>query len=231
MAEQATMWLVRRAERQYASQLGQLRHGELSWYIAWRWLPGFVVAGFVVGIIAQFTGSPTSSRDPGLFYDIPLFVLVSLLTGLMLWSLTLFWSFRRLLVFDRGLLYRYSQKHTARAIFWEDIDPGSLRAVVSADGKDADHLLKTLNRADKEPLGVHGRFAVVFRGSDSVLTPGTPQGNSPQPRFFTFSSRNSPDELVRSIQQGLADAGVPEAGSALHPALPPTLVSSVTSLD
>lgn len=59
--------------------------------------------GFVYGTILQFTGRPSSQRDPDLFSDIPLFLATSILTGLVLWSLTLFWSFRRVLVFDRGL--------------------------------------------------------------------------------------------------------------------------------
>ena len=29
-------WLVRRAERLYGPQLGQLQHSELSWHILWK---------------------------------------------------------------------------------------------------------------------------------------------------------------------------------------------------
>ena len=59
-----------------------------------------------------------------------------------------------MLVFDRGLLYGYAQKHTARAIFWPDIDPGSLRTVEAPAGVAADGLLKTLNKDGKTSLGV-----------------------------------------------------------------------------
>lgn len=38
-------WLVRRAERHYAARLGRLRHSELSWHIAWKWLPALVGVG------------------------------------------------------------------------------------------------------------------------------------------------------------------------------------------
>lgn len=153
-------------------------------------MPWFNCAGFVFAAVAKFTGQPTSSRGPGLFSNLPLYAVASILTGLVLWSLTLLWSFRRLLVFDRGLLYRYSQKHAARAIFWEDIDAGSLRSVVAPAGTDAGR-----------PL-----------------------------RFFTFTTRNSPDQLVGKIQEGLINAGVPEAAAAFH-ALPPAVVRSAVSLD
>lgn len=122
MADAGRTWLVRRAERLYGDRLGRLRHSGLSWHIAWKWLPALVVVGFVYGTIMQFTGRPSSQRGPALFSDIPLFLVTSILTGLVLWSVTLFWSFRRVLVFDRGLLYGYAQKNTARAIFWPDLD-------------------------------------------------------------------------------------------------------------
>jgi hypothetical protein len=156
--------------------------------------------------------------------------MASLLTGLLLWALTLLWSFRRLLVFDRGLLYRYSQKHAARAIFWQDIAPGTLRAVVASEGTDADRLLKTLAAGDKVPLGVHGRYAVVFRARDSVLAGGSSEAGPTTPRFFTFTTRYSPDQLVTLIQRGLAAAGVPDA-AASERALPPAVVSSAVALD
>jgi hypothetical protein len=105
VADRGRTWLVRRAERLYGGRLGRFRTSALSWRVAWKWLPVLLLAGFVFGAIAQFTGQPTSSRDPALFSDLPLYVLTSLITGLILWSMTLLWSFRRLLVFDNGLLY------------------------------------------------------------------------------------------------------------------------------
>jgi hypothetical protein len=223
-------WLVRRAERLYGPQLGQLQHSELSWHISWKLLPWFVAAGFVFGAITEFTGQPTSSRGPGLFSNLPLYVVASLLTGLLLWALTLLWSFRRLLVFERGLLYRYSQKHAARAIFWQDIAPGTLRAVAASEDTDADRLLKTLAAEDKVSLGVCGRFAVVFRAKDSVLAGGSSEGRPSAPRFFTFTTHHSPDQLVTMIQRGLAAAGVPGAAASAR-ALPPAVVSSSVALD
>lgn len=226
---------MRRAERQYGEELGHLRHTDLSWHISWILLPWFIGAGFVFAAVAEFTGQPTSSRGPGLFSNVPLYVAASLLTGLVLWSLTLLWSFRRLLVFDRGLLYRYSQKHAARAIFWEDIDAGTLRSVVAPAGTDADRLLRTLNPEDKISLGVRGQFAIVFRARDSRVTatalpaPGSDGAERPL-RFFTFTTRSSPEQLVTMIQEGLRNTGVQEAAAAFQ-ALPPAVVHSRVSLD
>jgi hypothetical protein len=212
-----------------------LRHKELSWHISWKLMPWFVGAGFVLVAVAEFTGQPTSSRGPGLFSNLTLYLVASLLTGLVLWSLTLLWSFRRLLVFDRGFLYRYSQKHAARAIFWEDVDAGTLRSVVAPAGTDADRLLRTLNPEDKISLGVRGQFAVVFRARESRVTatalpaPGSDGAGRP-PRFFTFTTRNSPEKLVSKIQEGLRNTGVPGAAAAFQ-ALPPAVVHSAVSLD
>lgn len=235
MAEPGRTWLARRAERQYGQELGLLRHTELSWHIRWKLLPWFIGAGFVFAAVAEFTGQPTSSRGPGLFSNLPLYAVASILTGLVLWSLTLLWSFRRLLVFDRGLLYRYSQKHAARAIFWEDIDAGTLRSVVAPAGTDADRLLRTLNPEDKISLGVRGQFAVVFRAKESRVTataqPASGSDGTGKPlRFYTFTTRNSPDQLVGMIQKGLRNTGAPAAAAAFQ-ALPPAVVHSAVSLD
>ncbi len=223
-------WLAARAERLYGGRLGRLRHSELSWRVAWKWLPALLAVGFLYGTVFQFTGGPTSQRDPELFSDIPLFILTSVLTGLVLWSMTLLWSFRRLLVFDRGLLYGYAQKHTARAILWEDLDSASLRTVVAPIGADPDSLLKTLEPGDKTALGVRGRFALVFRGSCSAVHPsGT--DHHPGPRFFTFSMDRSPDRLVQEIQLALAEYGPGRPPADLSKALPPAPLSTVTRLD
>lgn len=230
VAEKGRSWLVRRAERLYGGRLGRFRSSGLSWHVAWKWLPGFLLAGFVFGAVDQFTGQPRSSRDPALFSSLPLYLLTSLGTGLILWSMTLLWSFRRLLVFDHGLLYGYAQKHTARAIYWQDIVPGSLRAVEAPPGAEADALLQTLERSGKTSLGVHGRYAVVFRGTDSALSLAKAAGND-QPRFFTFSTKESPAGLVRAIEQAVSDAGLPSAAGTSDSALPPAPVSRVTRLD
>jgi hypothetical protein len=235
-------WLVRRAERLYGDRLGRLRHSELSWHIAWKWLPVLVAVGFVYGTIFEFTGRPSSQRNAALFSDMPLFLTTSVLTGLVLWSLTLFWSFRRVLVFDRGLLYAYAQKHTARAIFWQDIEPASLRTVEAPAGVEADSLLKTLNKSGKTSLGVQGRYAVVFQGLPTALsaaaTAGVGSGAGTEagtevagPGFFTFSTARVPEKLVTEIQRAMAESGLHRPGSPCQEVLPPVRISSATRLD
>jgi hypothetical protein len=196
-------------------------------------LPWFIGAGFVFGAIAEFTGQPTSSRGPGLFSNIPLYIVASLLTGLIMWSITLLWSFRRLLVFDRGLLYRYSQKHAARAILGQHIDAGTLRSVMAPDGTDADRFLKTRSPGDKTSLGVRGRFAVVFRATDSRLPLNAPASAGPDsgaPRFFTFATGEDTEQLMAVIQNGLRQAGVPGAGTGSQTP-PPIVLHAAMSLN
>lgn len=234
MGDAGRTWLVRRAERLYGNRLGRLRHSELSWHIAWKWLPVLVAIGFLYGTILQFTGRPSSQRDPALFSDIPLFLATSILTGLVLWSLTLFWSFRRVLVFDGGLLYAYARKHTAQAIFWRDLDPASLRIVEAPAGVAADSLLTTLDKSAKTSLGVRGRYAVVFHGKPTALTAGTGDAagpGAPRPGFFTFSTARTPDRLVTGMQQAMAESGLRPPGSAGLQSLAPVQISSATRLD
>jgi hypothetical protein len=234
MADAGRTWLVRRAERLYGDRLGRLRHSELSWHIAWKWLPALQVAGFVYGTIFQFTGRPSTQSDPSLFSDIPLFLLTSFLTGLVLWSLTLFWSFRRVLVFDRGLLYGYAQKHTARAIFWPDLDPASLRTVEAPAGVGADSLLTTLDKSSKTSLGVRGRFAVVFHGVPTALAADAEDGavsGAAKPAFFTFSTARVPERLVSEIHQAMVESGIQRPGSPGRQALPPVQISSAIRLE
>lgn len=230
VAEQGRTWFVRRAERLYGSRLGRFRYSGLSWHVAWKWLPLLLLAGFIFGAVAQFTGHPTSSRDPALFSDLPLYLLTSLSTGLILWSMTLLWSFRRLLVFDGGLLYGYAQKHTARTIYWQDIVPGSFRAVEAPPGADADSLLQTLPRSGKASLGVRGRYALVFRGAESIPVPAQPAGSG-QTRFFTFSTNEPPAGLIGAIQQAMSDSGFTTATGPSDSALPPVVISQPTRLD
>jgi hypothetical protein len=77
---------------------------------------------------------------------------------------------------------------------------------------------------------VHGRYAVVFRGTDSALVPANAAGNG-QPRFFTFGMEETPADLVRAIQQAMSDAGFPPPAGPSDSALPPAVVSHVTRLD
>ncbi len=191
-----------------------------------------MVVGFIYGTIFQFTGRSSSQRDPALFSDIPLFLATSLLTGLVLWSLTLFWSFRRVLVFDRGLLYGYAHKHTARAIFWPDLDPGSLRTVEAPTGVAVDSLLKTLDKGGKTSLGVRGRYAVLFHGVPTALDAGSMAGSGAlEPGFFTFRMAGDPDRLVPEIQRVMAEFGAHREGSPGPQALHPLQISPATRLD
>ncbi|HYH76029.1 MAG TPA: hypothetical protein VD841_00780 [Arthrobacter sp.] len=240
MGDAKRTWLVRRSERLYGDRLGQLRHSELSWHIAWKWLPSLVAVGFIYGIIFELTGRPSSQRDAALFSDIPLFLTTSVLTGMVLWSLTLFWSFRRVLVFDRGLLYAYAQQHTARALFWPDIDAASLRVVEAPAGIGADSLLKTLDKRGKTSLGVSGRFAVVFHGVPTALAAGARDGAGTRDEtgipaldagFFSFSTARLPDRLVTEIQKAMADSGLERPGPPGMKVLPPVQISSATRLD
>jgi hypothetical protein len=83
--------------------------------------------------------------------------------------------------------------------------------------------------------GVRGQFAVVFRARESRLTatalpaPGSDGAGKPR-RFFTFTTRSSPERLVTMIQEGLRTTGVREAAAAFQ-APPPAVVHSAVSLD
>lgn len=126
-------WLVRRAERRLGHELGPLRFVAISSKVYWKALLPCLAVGFAYGTVGEFV-TPRSSREPGLFTDLPMYVLVSALTGLVLWSLTLLMSFRKLLVFEGGLAARFAQKHTTRVFRWADIDATTIKAVTTAEG-------------------------------------------------------------------------------------------------
>ncbi|MFE4195830.1 hypothetical protein ACFRJ9_08190 [Paenarthrobacter sp. NPDC056912] len=129
-------WLVRRVERKLGPELGQLRYVASSRRIFWKVLAPCLMVGFVFGAIAEFVSPIRSTRQAGHFSDPTFFVVTSILTGLVLWSMTFLGSFRKILVFDHGMVAKYSQEHTLLVIPWGDIPSGTIRAVTTADGTD-----------------------------------------------------------------------------------------------
>lgn len=206
-------WLVRRVERRLGPELGQLRYIASSRRIFWKALIPCLVVGFVFGTIAEFVSPIRSTREAGHFSDPALFVTASALTGLVLWSLTLLGGFRKLLVFDHGMVAKYSQKHNRVVIPWRDIAPGSLKAVTTADGSDPD---RRLVARQKVSLGAGGRNALVFQAREI---------------FWVFASAEDPRPLVMAVQESLRDAGMADAVRATSGALPAVVLTGRTALD
>lgn len=206
-------WLVRRVERRLGPELGQLRLVASSRKIFWKALIPCLVVGFVFGTIAEFVSPIRSTREAGHFSDPALFVIASVLTGLLLWSMTLLGSFRKLLVFERGIVAKYSQKHTQVIVPWSDIAPGSLKAVTTADGSDPDRRLLARRKVS---LGAGGRSAVVFQARET---------------FWVFAANEDPRLLVTAIQECLRDAGMRDADRATSGALPAVVLTGFTALD
>ena len=205
-------WLVRRAERRLGPELGALRFVATSSKVYRKALAPCLAVGFAYGAVGEFV-TPRSSREPGLFTDLPMYLLVSTLTGLVLWSLTLLLSFRKLLVFDGGLAARIAQKHTTVVFRWSEIDAATVKAVTTAEGTTPSRMLAAGRKAS---LGVSGRNALVFRAAGG---------------FWLFESRGDTAPLVLAIQQAMLDAGVPGAAGVASRALPPAVVTTRTSLD
>lgn len=205
-------WLVRRAERRLGPELGPLRFVAISSKVYWKALLPCLAVGFAYGTVGEFV-TPRSSREPGLFTDLPMYVLVSALTGLVLWSLTLLMSFRKLLVFEGGLAARFAQKHSTMVFRWADIDASTIKAVTTAEGTTPSRMLAAGRKAS---LGVSGRNALVFRTADG---------------YWLFESKGETAPLVLAMQRAMLDAGVPGAARVASRALPPAVVSTRTSLD
>ncbi|AFR27071.1 hypothetical protein [Arthrobacter sp. Rue61a] len=206
-------WLVRRVERRLGPELGGLRHVASSRRVFWKALIPCLVVGFVFGTIAEFVSPIRSTREAGHFSDPTLFITVGILTGLLLWSMTLLGSFRKLLVFDRGAVAKYSQKHTMVVIPWSDIVPGSIKAVTTADGSDPD---RRMVARQKVSLGAGGRNALVFQARDT---------------HWVFASDEDPQPLVIAIRECLRDAGMDDAVRATAGALPAVVLTGRTALD
>ncbi|MFK0007460.1 hypothetical protein ACIQTZ_10430 [Paenarthrobacter sp. NPDC090520] len=206
-------WLVRRAETRLSDELGGLRFVASSRRIFWKVLPWCLVVGFVFGTIGEFISPIRSTREAGHFNDPVLFVLTSILTGLVLWAMAFLGSFRKVLVFERGLAAKYSQRHTTVVLRWEDVAPESLKAVTTSDGTDPD---RRLLASRKVSLGAGGRNAVVFKAQDS---------------FWVFSSDEDPAPLVHSIRGAMSEAGIPAASRRTDGALPAVVLSGRTALD
>ncbi|MGO4147468.1 hypothetical protein AB4Y77_20495 [Paenarthrobacter sp. YAF11_1] len=206
-------WLVRRVERKLAPELGQLRCVASSRHIYWKVLIPCLVVGFIFGAIAEFVSPIRSTREAGHFNDPAFFVLTSILTGLVLWSMTLLGSFRKLLVFDGGMVAKYTQKQTLVVIPWADITPGTIKAVTTADGTDPDRRLVARRKIS---LGAGGRSAVVFQARDT---------------FWVFASNQDPAPLVLAIHGAMNDAGIPGAARAAAGALPAVVLTGRMALD
>lgn len=206
-------WLVRRTERRLGPELGQLRHIASSRRIFWKLLIPCLAVGFLFGAIGEFISPATSTREPGHFEDPVLFIVASTLTGLVLWSMTLLGSFRKLLVFDGGIVARYSQQYTTLEFPWAEIAPAYIKAVATADGTDPD---RRLVARQKTSLGVAGKNALVFQARDT---------------FWVFSTNEDPVPLVEAIQAAMRDAGIPDARRLAAGALPAVVVTGRTALD
>lgn len=206
-------WLVRSAERRLGPELGELRFIAPSRHIYWKALVPCLVVGFVFGTVAEFVTPIRSTREPAHFSDPVLFVVASTLTGLLLWAMTLLGSFRKLLIFERGVVARYSQPRTTLVARWAEIAPDSIKAVTTPDNTDPD---RRLVARSKMSLGAGGRNAVVFRVRDD---------------FWVFASDHDPADLVGALQQAMEDSGVPGARQVSAAALPAVVLSSSTALD
>lgn len=206
-------WLVRSVERRLGPKLGKLRYVACSRRIFWKALLPCLVVGFVFGTLAEFVSPLRSTREPGHFTDPALFVTASVLTGLVLWSMTFLGSFRKLLVFDDGLVAKYSQKHTHVVIRWADITPGSIKAVTTTDGSDPDRRLVARHKVS---LGAGGRYAIVFQTHSTS---------------WVFASNEDPALLVTAVQAALHNAGITDAGRVAAGALPAVVLTGPTALD
>jgi hypothetical protein len=223
-------WLVRRAEKRLGPQLGNLVHVAAARRIRWSWFLPCLLIGFIYGVISQFIAAPrTTDTTPDRFGNIPLFIAVSALTGLVLWLLTFAMAFRKLLVFDGGLAASFSTEYSTRIFRWSQLHPASIQAVAARDGDSPSALLVA---RDLHTLGVRARYAVIFRAASSDLDPI--EGSGPVPaggRFWTFESNDDPAPLVQAIQAGMVNARVPGAELILSQALPPHVLTSRTALD
>ncbi|MGP9501995.1 hypothetical protein ACT3TS_07250 [Specibacter sp. AOP5-B1-6] len=220
-------WLVRRAEKRVGPKLGNLVYIASTRRIRWSWLLPCLAIGFIYGVIGEFIGSPRSTRTPDRFENIPMFIVVSALTGLVLWAITFAFAFRKLLVFDGGIVTSYVQKAGTRVFPWHTVNPASIRAVTTQDGSSP-----TSRLAAKEltKLGLRGRFAVVFQGSHEPngLTTGD---STPPVAFWAFESADDPATLIHAIQHAMRNARVPGAGQISGQALPPFVLTTKTALD
>ncbi|MHA7304324.1 hypothetical protein ACX80E_03625 [Arthrobacter sp. TMN-49] len=221
---------VRRAESRLGPELGQLRHVAASRRVHWAWLLPCLALGFIYGALSQFISSPRSTdRIPDRFEDIPLFIVVSLLTGLVLWSLTFAFALRKLLVFDAGIVTSFAQKATTRIFYWNQVNPDSIKAVTSHDGSSPTHLLVAKRLTQ---LSVRGKYCVVFQAAATTWGPDAGSStDTPQAGFWTFETSGEPSPLVLALHQAMVNARIPGAERIAAQALPPVVLASKTTLD
>ncbi|SDW96434.1 hypothetical protein SAMN04487912_10622 [Arthrobacter sp. cf158] len=206
-------WLVRRTAHRLRPELGELRHVAQSRHIFWKALLPCVAVGFVFGTIAEFVSPIRSTREAGHFNDPAFFALTSILTGLVLWSMTFLGSFRKLLVFDGGMVAKYSQASTRLVFTWSEIAPKTIKAVTTADGTDPERRLVARRKIS---LGAGGRNAVVFQSR------GT---------FWVFASNEDPAPLATAIREAMSACGMPQAARAAAGALPAVVLTGPVALD
>ncbi|MGO4432278.1 hypothetical protein AB4Y88_02955, partial [Paenarthrobacter sp. RAF9] len=180
--------------------------------IFWKVLVPCLVVGFVFGAIAEFVSPIRSTREAGRFNDPLFYVLTSILTGLVLWSMTLLGSFRKLMVFDGGIVAKYAQKHTLLLFPWADIAPASLKVVTTLDGTDPE---RRLVAKQKVSLGAGGVNALVFRARET---------------FWVFATNEDLEAMVGAVHTCLRQAGIPGAGLAAAGALPAVVLTERTAL-
>ena len=142
-----------------------------------------------------------------------LFIAASTLTALVLWSMTLLGSFRKILVFDGGIVAKYSQQHTLLVFPWSEVAPETLKAVTTADNTDPD---RRLVAKSKVSLGAGGRNAVVFQARET---------------FWVFAADEDPAPLVKAIQGAMRSSGTPGPGREAAGALPAVVLTGTTTLD
>lgn len=220
-------WLVRRAEKRLSPQLGGLVYVASSRRVRWSWLLPCLVAGFVYGIIGQFiTTSRSTDLTPDRFENIPLFVVVSFLTGLILWGITFTFAFRKLLVFEGGIVASFASKSATKVFPWHRVNVASIRAVTTQDGASPTRLLaaETLTK-----LGLRGTSAVVFHASNEP-TSSSPSGTPTVTGLWSFESTDDPALLVNAIQYAAVNASVPGASQVSVRGLPPVVLTTKTEL-
>lgn len=237
-------WLVRRAQRRLRPQLGELRFVARSWGVHWGAFIPCILIGFFYGAIAEYVSF--TPRDPNHFSNIPLFLVVSALTGLVLFGISFAWSARTVLLFDGGLVYLFSQQATTRVIGWHTVPAASVRALVT-DARTLGRVVRPRDRDTFRSLGVKGRHGVLFSGSDVAahVPAPAPAGQSaggqsanglvghgqvatapPVPHTYLFAQRTDTTPLVHAMATLMQARGVPGAESIGWTALPPAAIST-----
>ncbi|SDD74354.1 hypothetical protein SAMN05216410_0109 [Sanguibacter gelidistatuariae] len=201
-----------------------------SWGVHWGAFVPCILIGFFYGAIAEYVSF--TPRVPDRFTNIPLYVLVSALAGLVMVAITFAWSVRTVLLFDGGLVFLFSQKTTTRVIGWHTVPAASVRALWT-DHATIGRVVRPRTRSLFTSIGVKGRYGVLFSGADvaaQVPTGQAPAGqaqpDAPVVRTFLFAQRTDTAPLVHAMAALMRARGVPGAEAIGWTALPPTRVST-----